>query len=107
MDRLAGELNGPAGHHRLPGGRAGAGGSDRRVRLREDDAIDAKLSADDLVDDRVQPLSDLDRGRFHFGEGALLVHRDADPGLRRIVEALAVTEVLVAYRDPDPRSEEH
>src|SRR6202521_3660792 len=94
MHRLAGELDGPAGHHRLPGGRAGAGGSDRRVGRAEDDAVDAELRADDLRHDRIQPLADLDRGRLHVGDWALPVDRDADPCLRGIVEALAITEVL-------------
>src|SRR2546422_551485 len=98
---LAGELHGAARHHRLPRGRAGAGGSDRRVGRADQDAIDTELRADDLRHDGIEPLAHLDRGGLHFREGAFPIDRDPHPRLGRVVEALAVTEVLVPHGDAD------
>src|SRR5205823_7190648 len=99
--RLAGELHRAAGHHRLSRGGAGPRRSDRRIGLPDDDPIDPELGAYDLRHDGVDALAHLDGGGLDLGDRALTVGRDPHPGLRGIVEAFAVRQVLVADRQPD------
>src|SRR5437016_7888022 len=103
--RLAGELNGPTRHHRLPRGGTGTRGPDRGIGLADQDTVDAEFAADNLRDDRIQALTDLDRGRLHLCEPSLTVDRHPHPRLGGVVEAFAVAEVLVADGHADTAPE--
>ena len=47
-------------------------------------------------------LADFGCGTVQFGHRAIHPDREGDPGLRKVVEAFAVGDVLVAHREADP-----
>ena len=105
-DLAAGRLHGAAAHRRLAGGRGRAGRPDRRWSAAMDgDALDAELGADDLREHRVQPLAELDRGGVDLGDRPVGARAQRHGRLGRVVEALAVGDVLEADREADAARE--
>src|SRR5207247_1441856 len=89
---------------------------DPGVRGVEDDLVDAQLRAGDLHQHGLKALPDLGRPAVDLGDRAVRTVRQRDPGLRGVVEPLAVRHVLVPDGEahapaqplaPDPRVAPH
>ena len=95
--------DGAARHHRLA--RRGRGPRRRRApcpRVSTRDVLDAQLGPDDLHEDGLEPLAALDGGGVDRRAAARRGPRaQRHARLGRVVEPLAVGEVLVADREPD------
>ena len=99
-DRGAGHLGGASGHERLPGRRRRPGRPHERVRVSNHHVLDSELGPGDLGHHRVQPLAVVDARAVQLGHRAAGSVRQGDHDLRRIVEALAVGDVLVPHGEP-------
>ena len=87
--RTASEANGAAGHPALPGGGRRTGRADRGVGREHDHAVEAKLGAGDLLEQRDEALPHLGRRRVHLDEWLPAGQRDAHAGGGEVVEPLA------------------
>src|SRR5450759_2316282 len=81
--------------YRLARRRGGPGRAHTGVGRRKADVLDAQLGLRDLGQHREQALATLDRGGANLYHGTVGPGRELDPGLGRVVEALAVRDVLV------------